>query len=197
VASAPERPALSGPEITAEGRLAGRVFAVLLVATGVGVLAAGWDDLWRRCGQISGPCVSRAAGAVLLSVAAVVAIGVGLFTWRRVARRPVDPEGSSRFVWWFGLLFLLGGVFAASRIPAFTCSRGRFDELLELCMHPPSTSEPSRWSWAKDAVVAGGVVGALAIVARPRLARVGIPAAALVFVGGTGWLVLDTLVRRP
>jgi hypothetical protein len=82
---------------------------------------------------------------VLVVIGAAVAIVVGALAWRRVSRRPVDPYGFSRFVWCFGVLFALGAVFTASRIAAFTRARGRFDDLLEPCLHPPSTSEPSRW----------------------------------------------------
>jgi hypothetical protein len=185
-----------GPDITAEGRLAGRVFAVILVVTGAGVIAASWDELWRRCDALAGECVSRSAGSVLLTGASVVLIAAGAFTWWRVSRRPVDPYGSARFVWWFGVLFALGAAFAAARIPAFTCARGRFDDLLELCLHPPSTSEPARWGWAKDAVVAIGLLGAIVVMARPRLARVSVPLASLVFAAGTAWLVVETLVRH-
>jgi len=99
-------------------------------------------------------------------------------------------------VWWFGVLFALGAVFAASRVPAFTCARGRFDDLLELCMHPPSTSEPSRWLWAKEAIVVVGLVGGTVVAARPSLARFTVPLATLVFALGTGWVILEALVRH-
>jgi hypothetical protein len=185
-----------GPDITAEGRFAGRAFAAVLVITGAGVIAASWDELWRRCGQVVGECVSRSAGAVLLTGLSVLAVAVGAFTWWRVSRRPVDAYGSARFVWWFGVLFALGAAFAAARIPAFTCARGRFDELLELCLHPPSTSEPARWGWAKDAIVAVGLLAAIVVIARPRFARITVPLSTAVFAAGTGWLVVETLVRH-
>jgi hypothetical protein len=185
-----------GPDITAEGRLAGRVFAVVLVLTGAGVIAASWDELWRRCNALSGECVSRSAASVLLTGGSVVLIAAGVFTWWRVSRRPVDPYGSARFVWWFGVLFALGAVFAASRIPAFTCARGRFDDLLQLCVHPPSTSEPARWAWAKEVIVAVGLLGAIVVMSRPRLARITVPLATAVFAAWTTWLVVETLVRH-
>jgi hypothetical protein len=189
------RERLSGPDITAEGRLAGRTFAIVLVATGAGVIAGGWGDLWRRCGRTDETCVSRSASAVLLAIGAVVAIAVGAFVWRRVSRRPVDEDGSSRFVWWFGALLALGAVFLASRVPADTCASGHFDDLLKLCLDPPTTSEPSRWLWAKEAIVAAGLVLAMVVVARTRWARVTVPLATAVFAAGAGWMIVALLVH--
>ena len=187
----------SAEEISAEGRLAGRTVAILLVATGAGSVAASWDDLWRACGEIAGPCVSRSASAVMLSAVSLGIAALGVLLWIRIGRRPIDAEGSSRSVWALGLLVALGAAFAASRIPSFTCARGRFDDLLELCMHPPSTSEPARWLLAKQALVVAGIVGGLVVAVRPRWVRMSAPLAALLWLGGAGWLVFETMVRPP
>ena len=181
-------------DITPEGRIAGRTAGALSVGSGVAAIAVSWDDLWRRCGdELRGPCVSRSASAVLLTATGVVALALGVLAWRRVGRRPVDAYGSSRWVWALGALFALGAVLVASRVPAFTCARGRFDELLELCMHPPSTSEPSRWLLGKEAIVVAGIVGGLVIVARPRWVRVTAVLAAGLWLGGLGWTLLETM----
>lgn len=168
---------------------------MILVVTGVGVIVASWGALWQRCGQIAGECVSRAAGAALLTMASMVGVGVGIGIWWRIRRRPVKSSGSSRYAWAIGLLFAFGLVLAASRIPAFTCERGRFDNVLELCMHPPTTSEPARWMFVKEAVVGMGLLGGVAIVARPRWIRVTAPLGALAWFGGAGWVVVETLLR--
>ena len=183
-------------DITAQGRLAGRTVAVLLAASGAGIVLASWDELWERCGEIAGECVSRSASAVLLSAVSLLAVAVGVLVWVRVRRRPIDPYGSSRYVWALGVLFALGVVFVAGRIPAFTCARGRFDDLLELCMHPPSTSEPARWLFVKGAILAAGFVAGAVIAARPRWVRITALTTVIAWLGGAGWLVVETLVRR-
>ena len=183
-------------DITAEGRLAALTVAVLLVLTGLGIAGASWDDVWERCGQIAGECVSRASSAVIVVASAVVMVGFGIVVARRLPRRPVDADGSSAWVWALGTMFAVASFVIASRIPAFTCARGRLDDLLDLCMHPPSTSEPQRWVLAKQAIVVAGAIAAVAIVARPRWARVTGPATAIVWLGAMTWLVVETLVVR-
>lgn len=181
-------------EITREGRLAGRTLSILLAVTGAMVASAAWDELWLRCGVALGECVERAAGAALLVIGAVVSLLLGALLWWRLSRRPVDADGSSRYVWTLGVLFALGLIFVAGRIPAFTCARGRFDDLLELCMHPPTTSEPARWLLVKSAIVVTGLIGGAIVSARPSLVRVTSPVSSAAWLAGTSWIVLETLV---
>ena len=165
-------------DITPEGRLAGIALGGLLVVSGAGaavvVLGRGVEAVRRDrrrmrlairgCGAPARDRDRRDRGRC-----------------PRRASRPTTtarPDGSSRYVWVLGALVALGGVLAASRVPAFTCARGRLDDLLELCMHPPSTSEPARWLLAKQAIVAAGLIGAVVIAMRPRWARVTVPLAA-------------------
>lgn len=186
-----------GPtEISAEGALAGRAFALVLIGSAAALVGASWDELWRRCGAITGRCVERAAGAGILMFLSALALVWGIGIWRRVRRRVVDPDGSSRYVWALGLLFALGFVFIAARIPAFACDRGRFDDTLVLCMHPPTTSDATSWLWAKRAIVVVGLVGGIAIAALPRGVRLWVPVAVAAWIGGAGWLIVDTLVRH-
>jgi hypothetical protein len=180
-------------EITAEGAFAGRILAIVLVLTGVGFVGATWDELWRRCGTVFGVCVERAAGAMLITVLSLGAIGVGLATLRRVRRRPVDAYGSSRYVWAVGAMFALGLFLVAPRIPAWTCERGRYDPILEECLHPPTTSEATSWLVVKQAVVVVGAVGGVTIAASPRRIRLLAPVAVAAWLGGTGWLVVDAM----
>jgi hypothetical protein len=126
-------------EISPEGKLAGRILAVTLIVSAVVMIVVSWDDIWRVCNAVSGPCVERSAAAMILSMSSLAAIGWGAWIVLRIPRRPVDPEGSSRYVWALGALIALGGIFIAGRIPAYTCARGRFDDVLVLCLHPPST----------------------------------------------------------
>lgn len=181
-------------EITPEGAFAGRTLSLVLVISGVVFVAASWDDLWRRCGEIAGRCVSRAAGAVLLTFLCLVAVAAGLMTWRRVGRRPVDAYGSSRYVWALGVLFALGAVLIAARIPAWTCARGRFDPVLELCLHPPTSSDATGWMLVKQAIVVVGLVGGGWIAISSRRVRMLAPLAVAAWAGGAAWLSADTLL---
>jgi hypothetical protein len=182
-------------EISPAGALAGRTFSLLLIGSAVALVVVSWDELWRRCGAIEGRCVERAAGAGLLTILSAIAAAIGVGIWFRVRRRPVDPDGSSRYVWALGAVFAIGLVLVAARIPAFVCDRGRFDDALELCMHPPSTSEPASQLLLKRAVVVGGVVGGIVIASTPRLVRLWVILAIAAWLLGVGWTVTDTLVR--
>lgn len=173
--------------------MAGRTFALLLIGSAISLAVFSWDELWRRCGAIEGRCVERAAGAGLLTILAAIALVGGVAIWRRVGRRPVDPDGSSRYVWALGVMFALALWMIASQIPAFTCERGRFDDPLRLCMHPPSTSVPESWLLGKRAVAVAGIVGAVVIGATPRLVRAWVPATVAAWLAGIGWVLMEKL----
>ena len=180
-------------EISPEGAFAGRVFAVTLLVSAVALIGVSWDDIWRVCNAVSGPCVERSAGAIIISMCSLGAIAWGVGVLVRIRRRPVDPESSSRYVLALGALLSLGCIFVAGRIPAFTCDRGRFDDVLVLCMHPPSTSEPTSWLLLKKAVVVLGLLGGILVSVRPRNVRVTAPVAVAVWAAGFGWLIVDTM----
>lgn len=182
------------PQISEEGLLAARVFAATLIASAVALVAAAWDEIWRICNEVSGPCTERSAGAIILSLMSVAAAAWGVGILIRTRRRPVDPEGSSHYVWTLGVLVALGSIFIASRIPAYTCARGEFDDILVLCQHPPTVSEPSSWLPAKRTVVVAGLFLAVLVVARPRNVRLTAPLAVAVWAAGFGWLIADTMV---
>ncbi|HET9723679.1 MAG TPA: hypothetical protein VFR44_07535 [Actinomycetota bacterium] len=181
-------------DISPEGRLAGFTLAAVLVVSGIVVIAAGWDELWQRCGPSMEGCTTSAAAAALASIGSVAAIAGGIWVWLRISRRPVHPEGSSSFVLGIAALFALGLLLLAWRIPAFTCERGRFDEVLGLCMHPPTTSEPVRWSLLKLACVTLGLAGGVAIALWPRWVRLTAPLAVLAWAGGAGLFLSQTLL---
>jgi hypothetical protein len=100
-------------EISPEGAFAGRVLAPTLLVSAVALIGVSWDDIWRVCNAVSGPCVERSAGAIILSMCSLAAIvwGVGILV--RIPRRPVDPQGSSRYVLALGALLSLGCIFVA------------------------------------------------------------------------------------
>jgi hypothetical protein len=180
-------------EISPEGRLAGRIFAVTLIVSAVVMIVVSWDDIWRVCGEVAGPCVERSAAAMILTMCSVAAIAGAVAILVRIPRRPVDPEGSSRYVWALGVLIGLGGIFIAGRIPAYTCARGRFDDVLVLCLHPPSTSDPASWLFLKKAIVVTALAVAIVVSIRPRLVRFTAPVCVTVWAVGFGWLLADTV----
>ena len=181
-------------EISPEGRTAGLTFAGVLVVSGIVVIVAGWDELWRRCSASSEGCTTSAAATALAVIGSVAAIVAGGWIWWRIARRPVHPEGSSRFVVGISVLFTLGLLLLAWRIPAFTCERGRFDEVLDLCMHPPTTSEPVRWSLLRLACVTLGLAGGVAIALWPKWVRLTAPLAVIAWAGGVGLFLSQALL---
>jgi hypothetical protein len=184
----------TGAEITREGALAAKTLAAVLVVSGAAFVAASWDELWQPCGVV-GQCVFRASVAALITLFSLAAIGVGLGLGLRLRRRPVDPQGSSRYVIALGVLFALGLVLVAARIPPWTCARGRFDPVLEICEHPPTTSDATSSLLLKRALVLVGLAGGLAIALSRRWVKVLAPLAALAWFGGAGWLLVATQVE--
>jgi hypothetical protein len=180
-------------EISPEGKLAGRVFAGTLVVSAVAMIVVLWDDIWRVCGEVVGPCVARSAGAMILAMCSLAAIGWGAGILLRLRRRPVDPQGSARSVWALGVLVALGGIFIAGRIPAYTCAQGRFDDVLVLCLHPPSTSDAVSWLLLKKAIVVVSLIVAVPVSVRPRNVKVTAPLSVAVWAVGFGWLLADTM----
>jgi hypothetical protein len=180
-------------EISPEGVLAARVFSGTLLVSGVALIGLSWDDIWRVCGAVYGGCVERSAGAMILTMGSVAALAWGVGILLRIRRRPVDRAGSSRYVWALGVLFALGGIFIAGRIPAFTCDRGHFDDALAVCMHPPSISDATSWLLLKEAIVVIGLLGGVVVAVRSRNVRVTAPVAVAVWGAGFGWLIVDTM----
>ena len=180
-------------EISREGAHAGRVFSLTLLASAIGLIALSWDDIWRVCGAVHGDCVERSAGATILTMGSIAAIAWGVGILVRIRRRPVDPSGSSRYVWALGVLFALGLIFFSGRIPTFTCDRGHFDDALAVCMHPPSISDATSWLVLKEAIVVIGLVGAVLVSVRPRNVKVTAAVTVAVWGIGFGWLIADTM----
>jgi hypothetical protein len=192
----PTRPATDADDLSPEGRIAAWTIAGLLVLTGLATIAAAWDEVWQRCGdELRGECVATSSAAILASAAATVASLVGAVIAVRTSRRTVDREGSSRWTWLLGAMTIVASIVISGRIPAFTCAEGRFDALLELCLHPPDTSQPTSLTVQKSAIVTAGAIVGVVIALRPRWIRVTAPLAAAAWVLGFGWLIADTLVR--
>ena len=180
-------------EISREGVLAGRVFSATLIVSAVALIGLSWDDIWRVCGSVYGECVERSAGAMILTMGSLAAIGWGVGILLRIRRRPVEPSGSSRYVWALGVLFALGGIFIAGRIPAFTCDRGHFDDALAVCMHPPSILGCDELAAPQGGDRLIGLLGGVVVAVRSRNGRVTAPVTVAVWGAGFGWLIVDTM----
>jgi hypothetical protein len=161
--------------------------------TGVVIVTASWNELWRSCeGLVVSPCVNRAATAALISMFSIVAMGGAVALGWRLRRRPVEPEGSSRYVIALGVLFALGLLSVAATIPTWTCSRGRLDLFLEMCIHRQTRSEVTSWLLLKRAILLVGLVGGGAIAFSRRWVRVSAPLAALAWFAGVGGFLVET-----
>jgi hypothetical protein len=180
-------------EISREGTIAGRAFSLTLLASAIWLIALSWDDIWRVCGVVHGECVERSAGVVLLTMASLPAIAWGIGILVRIRRRPVDPAGSSRYVWALGILVAVGSVLIASRIPAYTCARGTFDDVLVLCQHPPNVSQATSWLIWKVVIATIGLLAGALVAVRPRFVKQTAPIAVIVWAVGFGWLIADTM----
>ena len=193
-----DRPAMTNvDDLSPEGRIAAWTIVGLLAVTGVATIVAAWDEVWRICGdELRGECVSRSSAAILASGAATAGILVAVVIAVRTHRRTIDRDGSSRWTWLLGAMTIVGAIVLSGRVPGFTCAQGRFDPLLELCLHPPSTSEPTSWMLEKRAIVVAGSILGIVVAIRPRWIRVTAPLAGLVWLGGFGWLIADTLIRH-
>ena len=181
------------PEISREGAIAGRAFSLTLLASAIWLIALSWDDIWRVCGVVHGPCVERSAGVVILTMGSIPAIAWGVGILVRIRRRPVDPAGSSRYVWALGVLVAVGAVLIASGIPAHTCARGKFDDVLVLCQHPPTVSQATSWLIWKGVIGAIGLLAGALVAVRPRFVTQTAPIAVIVWAVGFGWLIADTM----
>ena len=143
--------------------------------------------------MVHGPCVERSAGVVILTMGSIPAIAWGVGILVRIRRRPVDPAGSSRYVWALGVLVAVGAVLIASGIPAHTCARGKFDDVLVLCQHPPTVSQPTSWLIWKGVIGAIGLLAGALVAVRPRFVTQTAPIAVIVWAVGFGWLIADTM----
>jgi hypothetical protein len=183
----------TGIEISREGVIAAKTLVAVLVVTGVVIVAASWNELWRSCrGLVVSTCVNRAATAALISMFSIAAIGGAVVLGWRLPRRPVDPQGSSRYVIALGVLFALGLLSVSASIPAWTCSRGRLDLFLEMCVHPQTRSDATSWLLLKRAILLVGLVGGGAIAFSRRWVWVSAPLAALAWFAGVGGFLVET-----
>ena len=194
MSSGPATPLAPVAEVAPEGALAAHVLAVVLAATGVAYAVAASDELWRRCDRADGSCETSAAAAALVTMTGLGLIAVAVLLERRLRRRPRDPEGGTGYVVALGVLFGAGLLLVAWRLPEGVCERGRYDPILNLCLHPPTTSDATNLIPLKAGLAALGVAGGALMAAKRRWAAAWVPLAVLAWIAGAGVLLVETLV---
>lgn len=179
-------------DIAPGGRLAGYVTGACLLVTGLGFLVPALPALncTRGC-----TFSQHVAGLIATGAAAFVAAGAAIL-WS-VHRHPVAADGDTGWTWGLGVLFILGMMLIASRLPRYVCPDGStLDTNFAICIDARiRRSSPSDWIWAKRATIAAGWVLGLTVIRSPRWVWIAAPVAALVWLIGTGWLLVDTFLR--
>jgi len=84
---------------------------------------------------------------------------------------------------------------AATRLPSFICNVGHLDSSVRLCIEASGRfSEPSNWIWLKALIAILGLMIGIAL-RQPKRVSLAAPLAAIAWLFGFGWLLLDTVVR--
>jgi len=93
------------------------------------------------------------------------------------------------------ILFSGGIAVAATRLPSFTCPFGHLDPNFRLCIEASGRfSDPSNWIWLKALIAILGLMIGIAL-RKPKRVYLAAPIAAIAWLFGFGWLLLDTVVR--
>jgi hypothetical protein len=169
-------------EISPAGRIAGFVTAGCIIVAGTAFIATSWDEL--TCAK--GPsCEDWAGAAGLVSL-------VSLAAWT-VWRRPLDPEGSSLWIWGLSVLFILAALAVALLIPVATCPSGtNLDPVFRLCIRGTERLPATQWMWAKWAIAIGGIGIGIAIGKLRGIVVVSAILTALAWAFALTWLLRET-----
>jgi hypothetical protein len=179
--------------IAPAGRVAGYVTAASSLGVGIAFLVPALPALNCTRG-----CTFSQHFAALIVVTtiglAAVSIGIG---WA-IRRRPVEADGDTGWTWGLGVLFVLGMMLIASRVPRYLCPDGAgLDANVSICIDAVRFRRfpPSDRIWAKRAIIGVGWVLGLTVMRSPRWVWVAAPVAAAVWLLGAGWLLVDTFYR--
>lgn len=180
----------SAEPISPSGRLAGYATAGCLILAGFAFTIAAIAAI--LC--VTGCRVYSAYGGLALFVSVPVTI-VGTAIARSVARRPLDPAGSSGWTWGLGLVFAAGVAVATTRFPSFTCSAGgHVEPTLALCIRDSgSRYGVTSWGWLKSLVALAGLALGATVMRSRRAVWLTAPLAVLAWIVGFGALLADTL----
>jgi hypothetical protein len=178
--------------ISPEGRIAayatlGSVFVAGLVWA---IQASRVSFCLHRC------AVNPAIGGViaLLTIGATI---VTVMLIRSVSKRPVDPAGDTGWTYGLTAIFVIGiFVAVATGIPRLTCPVGSHLAYSGYCSGPHDAHlDPRNWELLKRLIYLGAVIVGLTVIRRRRWVRVTAPVASLVWLAGTGFLLMRALVR--
>jgi len=178
--------------ISPEGRIVGLTTAGCVIAS-----AVAWLAVTIRIALCTKGCAIEPGlgGLVLMPVA--VALVAALALLRSILGRPADPEARSAW-WWVGLgvIFSVGVVAAASGIPSLTCPDGAKLSFFGYCAGEHGARLPAtRWVLQRRLIDVAGVVVGFTLMRSSRWVRVTAPVAGVVFLAGTGLLLVRTLVK--
>jgi hypothetical protein len=190
--SKPRRPWPPPQPIAREGKVAAYTTTVCVAVAGTAYAIAA-----AKATMCTGLCVVNQGFAGLIFLLDVIVTASAFAALRSVSRRPIRPDGDARWRVGLAVILVLGAAAAASRIPDFTCPDG-YRLGIELCAAPSGARiAATSWVWLKDALSLGAVVVAvvLAMGRTRRMVPFTAALAAVVWLGGTGALLVTTLLR--
>jgi len=143
-------------------------------------------------------CTFSQSYAALISAAALALATAGIAIGSSIRRRPVQGNGDTDWTWALGVLFIVGMLLIAARIPQFVCPDGvTLDANVSICIDTvhPRRFPPSDWIWLKRAILGLGVLLGLTVVRSSRWVWIAAPVAAATWFLGAGWLLFDSFLR--
>ena len=179
--------------ISPNGRIAAYTTALAFALGGLAYAIASWVTLacTQRCE------VAPAFGGLVLLLAVPVTL-VGVAIAGTVRLRAADPEGTSTWTWWIGILFAVGAALTVTRFPSLTCPASfHLDANFGICIGPHGVGrlDPRSWIWLKMLITVGALALGYLMARASRSVWLTATIAALVWFFGLGWLLLDTLAR--
>lgn len=139
--------------------------------------------------------VGAVAGLWFLMSLAIA--GLGALISYSVLMRPTGPAGASGWTWGWGALSALGGATVVTRVANHACPEGfQLDELFAVCIAAERRVAAASNIPFKFVLVVLALVVGMAL-ARSRWVPAGVASAVtlVLWLGGTGWLLLDTVGR--
>jgi hypothetical protein len=130
-------------------------------------------------------------GLLILCLAPVVALMV--WTMVGISGRPLEPDGASGWMLGLSVIFALGVIFAATRIPSYVCPPGMRLSHFDFCYAASSDRiPPNDWRWLKEVADLAGAIVAVTLIRARRWVYVTAPIAGALWLYGS----LDLLMRR-
>jgi hypothetical protein len=193
--------------ISRRGRVAGITTGGGLVAAGVAHAAGSWDELTTCSGLTVGAgraevgsqelcdLVGAIAGLWFLASVGLAILGAAIVY--RVLIRPTSPGGLEGWTWGWGALAAVGGALAVTRLSTYSCPDGfRLDARFALCIASDDRIAATSNILTKGMLaVAAVAIGVLLARTRWIPASVSSALSLLLWLGGMGWFLLDTVGR--